>query len=94
MPCVSRATVGATGTRAPRGKRPRGGHLSVLDYLLACGCSIGPDAATAAAEGGHLEVLKRLERVPVGSDGRDVRWDWGTCAAAAANERWSVSSIC
>lgn len=64
-----------------------GGHLSVLNYLLECGCSIGPDAATAAAEGGHLEVLERLERVPVGSDGRDLRWDWGTCAAAAANER-------
>ncbi|QBZ81332.1 hypothetical protein pclt_cds_744 [Pandoravirus celtis] len=54
----------------------KGGHLAILQWLIASGYQCSKDVANGAAEGGHLHVLEWARTM-----GR--RWDAWTCAAAA-----------
>ena len=67
-----RLPVGRADLRRSRG----GGHLEVLQWARANGCSVGRDTCAGAANGGHLEVLQwaRANGAP---------WDEWTCAGAA-----------
>jgi len=68
-----------------------GGHLEVVERLLAMGADVNDAAAAdyrdrtalqAAAEGGHLEVVERL--LAVGADVNDAAADGRTALQAAA----------